>query len=56
MYVFVTKHGIRFLSAWDVTKHGDQCPSPTGVNWVDDMVSIDFMGGMYLPKVFTFKV
>ena len=25
----------------DVTKHGGQSPSPTGVNWVSDGVSID---------------
>ena len=26
-----------------VTKHGDQCPSLMGVNWVGDMVGINFM-------------
>ena len=29
------------LSAQDVTKHGDQSPSPTGVSWVNDGVGID---------------
>ena len=28
-------------STWDVTKHGDRSPSPTGVSWVSDGVSID---------------
>ena len=31
------------LSMWSVTKHGDQSPSLTGVNWVSDGVSIDFI-------------
>ena len=31
------------LSAWSVTKHGDRSPSPMGVNWVSDGVSIDFV-------------
>ena len=31
-----------YLSTWNVTKHGDRSPSPTGVNWVSDGVSIDF--------------
>ena len=26
-----------------VTKHRDQCPSPTGINWVSHEVSIDFI-------------
>ena len=26
---------------WDVTKHGDQCPSLVGISWVDDGVGID---------------
>ena len=38
----------RFLVVYEmyvhVTKHGDQCPSPMGVNWVGDTVGIDFMG------------
>ena len=29
------------LSVQDVTKHGDRSPSPTGINWVSDGVSID---------------
>ena len=29
------------MSAWDVTKHGGQSPSPMGVNWVSDGVGID---------------
>ena len=29
------------LSAWDVTKHGSRSPSPMGINWVSDGVSID---------------
>ena len=28
-------------SAWDVTKHGDQSPSLTGISWVNDGVGID---------------
>ena len=28
-------------SAWDVTKHGDQSPSPMGISWVSDSVGID---------------
>ena len=28
-------------STWDVTKHGSQSPSPTGINWVSDGVGID---------------
>ena len=43
MYACVTKH-----SAWDVvqgvTNHREQCPSPTGVNWVSDGVGINSMG------------
>ena len=39
-----------------VTKHGDRCPSPTGVHWVGDAVGVNSVGGMYLLKVFTFKV
>ena len=30
-----------FIHTWDVTKHGDRSPSPTGVNWVSDGVGID---------------
>ena len=26
----------------NVTKHGDRSPSPTGVNWVSNGVSINF--------------
>ena len=26
-----------------VTKHGDQCPSPAGANWIRDGASIDFV-------------
>ena len=43
MYACVTKH-----SAWDVvwgvTNYRDQCPSPTGINWVSDGVSINSRG------------
>ena len=28
---------------WDVTKHGDQCPSLMGINWVSDRVGFDFI-------------
>ena len=28
-------------STWDVTKHRSQSPSPMGVNWLNDRVSID---------------
>ena len=30
-----------YLSAWNVTKHRDRSPSPTGIHWVGDKVSID---------------
>ena len=33
--------GTLYLSAQNVTKHGGQSPSLTGVNWVSDGVSID---------------
>ena len=33
--------GCLCLSALDVTKHGGQSPSPTGINWVSDGVGID---------------
>ena len=33
--------GHLYSSAWDVTKHRGQSPSLTGVNWVNDGVSID---------------
>ena len=36
-----------YLSAWNVTKHGDQSLSPTGVNWVSDRVGIDFTEYMH---------
>ena len=26
---------------WDVTKHGDRSPSPTGISWIDNGVGID---------------
>ena len=38
MYVWV---GCLCLSAQDVTKHGSRSPSPTGINWVSDGVSIN---------------
>ena len=28
---------------WDVTKHGDRCLSPMGINWVNDGDSINFV-------------
>ena len=31
----------------NVTKHGDQPPSPMGVNWVSDGVGIDFTEYMH---------
>ena len=33
--------GDMYSSAWVVTKHGDRCPSPTGVKSVYDGVGID---------------
>ena len=32
---------VLYSSARDVTKHGDQCPSPMGVKSVYDSVGID---------------
>ena len=44
VYAHVTKHGTRIrLHMWPVTKHGDQCLSPVGVNWVSDGAGIDFI-------------
>ena len=39
------------LSVWNVTKHGDWSPSPTGANWVSDGVSIDFVEYMRYKSV-----
>ena len=39
-----------YLSAWSVTKHGDQSPSPMGVNWVSDRVGIDFIEYQYIKR------
>ena len=36
-----------YLSAWNVTKHGDQSLSLTGINWVSDGLSIDFTEYMH---------
>ena len=36
-----TQVGDLYLSARGVTKHGDRCPSPTGVKDVYDGVGID---------------
>ena len=35
-----------YLSVQKVTKHGGRSPSPTGINWVSDGVSIDSSGYM----------
>ena len=40
----VMRMGRLYSSARDVTKHGDQSPSPTGVSWVSDGVGIDSRG------------
>ena len=42
-----TQVGDLCLSAQGVTKHGDRCPSPTGVKNVYDGVGIDSKG-MYV--------
>ena len=40
-----------YLSARNVTKHRDQSPSPTGVNWGSDGVGIDFVEYMHYKSV-----
>ena len=40
-----------YLSARNVTKHGDRSPSPTGVDWVSDGVGIDFVEYMRYESV-----
>ena len=45
IYAFVRRSGCIPLVR-GVTNHGDQCPSPTGVNWVSDGVGID-SGAIY---------
>ena len=39
-----TQVGDLYLSAQGVTKHGDRCPSPTGVKNVYDGVGINSKG------------
>ena len=34
-----------------MTKHGDQSPSPTGISWVSDGVSINFIEYMHCESV-----
>ena len=34
-----------------MTKHGDQSLSPTGVNWVSDGASINFVEYMHIKSV-----
>ena len=41
VYACVRRWGGLYSSARDVTKHGDRCPSPTGVKSVYDGVGID---------------
>ena len=41
MYVCVRRWGDLCSSTWGVTKHGDRCPSLTGVKSVYDGVGID---------------
>ena len=41
VYACVRRCGDLYSSAQDVTKHGDRCPSPTGVKSVYDGVGID---------------
>ena len=41
VYACVRSWGALCSSARDVTKHGDRCPSPTGVKSVYDGVGID---------------
>ena len=40
-----------YLSAWSVTKHRNQSPSLTGINWVSDGVSINFIEYMCYKSV-----
>ena len=40
-----------YLSVWNVTKHGDQSLSPTGINWVSDGVGINFVECMCCESV-----
>ena len=39
------------LSMWNVTQHGDWSPSPMGINWVSDGVSINFVEYMHYKSV-----
>ena len=41
VYACVHRWGDLYLSVRGVTKHGDQCPSPTGIKSVYDGVGID---------------
>ena len=40
-----------FVHAEPVTKHGDQCPSPTGACLVSDGAGIDFVEYMHYKSV-----
>ena len=40
-----------YLSKQSVTKHRDQSPSPTSINWVSDRAGIDFVEYMYYKSV-----
>ena len=41
VYVCVCRWGTLYSSAWGMTKHGDRCPSPTGIKSVYDGVGIN---------------
>ena len=41
MYACVCRWGVLYSSAQGVTKHGDRCPSLTGIKSVYDGVGID---------------
>ena len=41
VYACVCRWGDLYSSMQDVTKHGDQCPSPTGIKKVYDGVGIN---------------
>ena len=50
MYAHVGGYGI-CICPCGVTKHRDQSPSPMGVNWVSDGVSINFIEYIYYKSV-----
>ena len=51
IYACANRCSACILSTQNVTKHRDQSPSLTGINWVSDRVSIDFTEYMHLKDV-----